>query len=199
MNIASVNSRESRAVANSTVCLKRDMKQRFEFVDNRKKASIPQKNPCAQLQITMHGHVYNRGEYAEAYATHFKIKPWQIPDLIWNYIVFADQQNLVFNSYQQFVNQVWVGANGFLPLTPNYVIANSRNTINMTGNRAQDRMAANNVFPNNAGWDWHHIEGITFQNPNWKCDMILVNPAHHTQRHIGAVHQWEQTTGGRYT
>lgn len=198
-NIASVNRKESRAVANSTVCLKRNMKQNFEFVDNRIKASIQQKNPCAQLQINMRGKFYTHGEFAEAYARHFKIKPWEIPDLIWNYIVFADQQNLAFNSYQEVVNQVLVGANNFLPLTPVYVIANSRNTINMTGNRAQDKMAANNFFPNNVGWDWHHIEGITFQYPNWRCDMILVDPRHHNQKHIGAVNQLEQAIGIKYT
>lgn len=198
-NIASIDRRDSRAVANSTVCLKRSMKQNFEFVDNRTKTSIPQKNPCTQLQIKMHGKSYNQGEFAEAYAKHFNIKPWDIPDLIWNYIEFADRRNLTFNSYQQVVNQVLVGANNFLPLTPIYVIANSRNTINMTGNRAQDKMAANNFYPNNIGWDWHHIEGITFQYPNWKCDMILVNPVHHSQWHIGAVHQWEQVIGIKYT
>lgn len=221
--------RLSRVVGNSVVQQKSNVKQGFEFVDNRTEAIAQKKiqkiancypsmrqcikrnvffsnknnNQCVQLQITMHGHVYNQlngdGGFAEAYANYFHIDPWNIPDLIWNYIEYANQNNLAFNSYNQLVSQVFVGANNFLPLTPIYVDANSRNTINMTGNRQNDKAAANLVYTNNVGWIWHHIEGITYQHPNWRCDMILVEPHHHAQQHNGAVQQWELATGGHYT
>lgn len=219
----------SRAVGNSVAQKKSNEKQGFGFVDNRTESIAQRKvqkisncntsmrrcvernvflqnknmHQCAQLQIMMHGHVYNQlngsGGFAEAFALHFKIKPWEIPSLIWKYLVHADAHNLAFNSYKQLLDQVLVGDNNFLPLTPVYVDANSRNTINTTGNRQNDRAAADLAYNNVAGWVWHHIEGVNFQNPNWRCDMILVEPHHHAQNHIGAVHQWEAITGRNYT
>lgn len=212
---------KSRLIASPTFKQKYIPKQKNNFVDNRDVLSIVQKtdmksskleikrgsplhskSKCTQLRITMNGHIYTQlhgnGGFVEAYAHHFHIEPWQINDLVWDYIVHANQHNMTFRSYRELLNHVFVGTNNFLPLNQPFIVPQSRNRIFMTGSRGQDRDAANAFYTNNIGWDWHHIEGISYVHPNWECDMILVDPRYHAQNHIGAVHQWELFTGLHY-
>ena len=206
---------KSRLIASPTFKQKYIPKQKNNFVDNRDVLSIMQKtgmksskleikrgsplhsNKCTQLQITMNGHIYTqlhgKGGFIEAYARHFHIEQWEINDLVWNYIDYANRINMTFRSYRDLLNHVFVGANNFLPLNQPFIDPQSRHRIFMTGNRGQDRANANAFYANNRGWAWHHIEGINYVHPNWECDMILVDPRYHAQNHIGA------STGQHYS
>lgn len=133
---------KSRAVANSVGQKKSNGMQGFGLVDNRKKSnvhSLLQMQKCAQLTIDMRGHRYDSlwGEngFGDAYARHFRIPAWEIPDLVAEFIEYAFNNNYTFQSYNDLVNQILVDNNNFLPLPNAFIIPASRRYINMTGSR----------------------------------------------------------------
>ena len=152
-----------------------------------------------QRYINMRGKIYNNFmDFTEAYAKHFSIKDYAILTLIWDYLKYAFDNDYHFNSYNDIIAKVIPYQNTYLPINPLYMITNSQCTIDMTGSRNADYQRANQYYQNPGNYIWHHIEGVRYVLPHYKCDMILTEPKYHAQRHVGAVKQYELLTGKKY-
>ena len=152
-----------------------------------------------QRHVNMRGHIYDYfTDFTEAFAKHFRIRNWEIPQLIWNYLVLAFYNDFYFASYNDIIANVIPQQNRHLPINLFYMISNSRCTINMTGSRNADYQQANLFYQNPGNLIWHHIEGVRYNRGNYNCDMILTIPMYHAQQHIGAVKEYEILTGNHY-
>ena len=115
-------------------------------------------------------------------------------EAIWN-----SPNNINYPSFNALIGDI-IPQNNILPLTQAFILHNSLAYIIMTGSRVGDYAAAEFISRvyNPGGYTWHHIEGIRVQNRNIRCQMILVQTAHHHQHHYGAVHEYQIATGNRY-
>ena len=69
----------------------------------------------------MRGHIYDYfTDFTEAFAKHFRIRNWEIPQLIWNYLVLAFYNDFYFASYNDIIANVIPQQNRHLPINLHY-------------------------------------------------------------------------------
>ncbi len=149
----------------------------------------------------------NSNDLCEAYAKYLGKAPWDIPDLL------AEWLTKMAESDTHYTYSNWSGLSGALiPTNGNFlnlsgaaavhVLAGSRKRIQMTGNRHNDyAAAATSAYPASyPGYTWHHVEGMTTSGGKYYCDMALVESSYHDKiSHQGAVWQYEQATRTKYS
>lgn len=151
-----------------------------------------------------HGHISmpwekytNFALFSEAYAQHFKIESWKIPENIGGYLEVAFSKGSSFSSYEDIINQV-IPQNKFLPRNPHLMDLSRKCLIEMTGSRKKDKDKAEALHDNPKNWVWHHVEGINWVGNNAYCNMVPAEPKFHSQRHIGAVKEYETIKSKKY-
>lgn len=151
-----------------------------------------------------HGHISMPGKkytnfalFSEAYAQHFKIKSWKIPENIGGYLEAAFSKGASFSSYKDITNQV-IPQNKFLPENPHLMDLSRKCQIEMTGSRKKDKEQAEALNGNPNNWVWHHVEGLKLVGNNAYCNMVPAEPIFHSQRHIGAVKEYETIKSKKY-
>ena len=151
-----------------------------------------------------HGHISMPGKkytnfalFSKAYAQHFKIESWKIPENIGRYLEAAFSKGSSFSSYKDITNQV-IPQNEFLPRNPHFMDLSRECLIEMTGSRKKDKEQAEALNGNPNNWVWHHVEGLKLVGNNAYCNMVPAEPIFHSQRHIGAVKEYETIKSKKY-
>ena len=103
-----------------------------------------------------------------------------------------------FHIYYKYITNQVIPQNEFLPRNPHFMDLSRECLIEMTGSRKKDKEQAEALNGNPNNWVWHHVEGLKLVGNNAYCNMVPAEPIFHSQRHIGAVKEYETIKSKKY-